>query len=306
MEFAKFRALMRGWCILFVLSASTAASDGPEGTKRTFRVVVDSRVELTYPHKTEQLVGKTEIEYVRKRSGEHVELSLTSIKVKTTRNGVTIAETKQTRSGVVNTKDGVTKEIPFEKLSLSHQRTYQDSFGAPLCKLTVDENGKVVDRTILAGVGAKWLLENNMLTYILLMHPPFHANDDKWEFNAPISASSRGIITVPLTYAKVDNEHNGIRVGFSGKLSADKAPTAKRPMAENNSQQMTMKNVQHVISGEQQYDLAKREWTAGKLVNDYSYDKIEDGRYACSVKGTLVLSLTEVPAQTRPPEENRD
>jgi hypothetical protein len=162
----------------------------------------------------------------------------------------------------------------------------RDSFDVPLCKIQVDENGKVLKRTIVAGPGAQNLIDNGIVANCLLFHAPFLRDKNQWESDAEVSMGNGGYVKGKLNYTKAERGRGGQAVKVNGTLTNDRFVQAATGL--------TATNTKYVVNGEQTYDPAKKEWVTGKLNIDVSFQISAAGQNG-SAKGTMVVGLNDKP-----------
>ncbi|NLE58732.1 MAG: hypothetical protein GX616_10250 [Planctomycetes bacterium] len=264
------------------------------GIARTSKITITSTVNTRTQGEGHRIDAYTEVYYTWRRKGlEHV-LSVDSLLVKARINGEESMNTFMSRAKLVNTEQGQTQEVSFDEASDELKKTPRDSFDVPLCILQVDASGKETRRTVVAGAGAKSMVDNGMIANALLFHPPFPPQRKEWQADAEFSTGNGGSAQGKLTYTTVPGRGPRRLFKVSGKCSRESFRLPDKPL--------TMKDVLFVVSGEQTYDPAQRAWVSGKLAVDVSFQMITDDQTTTSAKGKMTLSCEESPGRqtTRP------
>src|SRR5262249_28419588 len=157
----------------------------------------------------------------------------------------------------------------------------RDSFDVPLARLTY-EDGKETKRTVLAGPGARGLLEGGMIANALLFHPPFPRDRDEWQADVEIGTGQGATAKGKLTYKKAPGGKGGQAVKVSGTLTHEGDLPGKVPVR---------KKVTYTVRGEQVYDRARGEWSSGRLLMDISLRVTAPDGMGSTGKGTMDARL---------------
>jgi hypothetical protein len=275
--------------IALLTGAAALAAEPDAGATHRFKLAIASKLDVEILNQKGKVNADTEIVYLWQRDGNTRTLRVESLQVKASQDGAESMNNFMSRAKVVQSANGATEEIPFEKASDELKKTLQDSFDVPVCKIQVDEAGKEVKRNVVAGPGARSLVDNGMIANALLFHPPFHADKDEWQADAEISLGSGGFVKGKLTYKKMQGGKAGQAVKVTGTLTNDNFKLPGSPAA--------MKNVRYVVNGEQTYDPDQKEWIAGKLSLDVSYQMVADDKPVGMAKGTMAVTLEKLPAK---------
>ena len=211
------------------------------------------------------------------------------MKVKASEGEKELMNSFMSRAKFVNTQNGQTQEVPFDQAPDELKSMLKDSFEVPLCKIEVDNNDKEVKRTIVAGAGAKTLVDNGLIANAVLFHPAYFTDKDEWQSDAEISMGNGGFAKGKLTYKKVPGGKGGQAVKVTGTLSNDNFKQPGSPLV--------IKDVKYVVTGEQTYDPAVKEWVSGKLTIDVSFQIVFEDDTKVSNKGTMVMTLEKLPAK---------
>jgi hypothetical protein len=254
----------------------------------SFKLRIVAVIDVETQGKNQKVDADTVLKYTWKQRGGERALHFDSALVKAKKDGDPFMDTFMSRARVTNTEAGKTTEVSLENAPGELKQMMQDSFGVPLCKLRVDETGKEVKREIVAGPGAKTLLEQGMIANARLFHPPFVPGKDEWSAATEVSMGNGGFAKGELTYKKGVRARGRQVVKVSGTLTNDgfKSPDTM----------LTFKNVKYVVSGEQTYDPSAGEWVSGKLLINVLFQLTRDALVG-SAKGNMVLSFDEVPGK---------
>jgi len=213
-------------------------------------------------------------------------------------DGKQVMNTFMSRAKITKIEDRKTVEVPFEKAPVKLKSMLQDSFDVPLCKLQVDEDGKVVKRTVVAGPGAKEFINNGMIANAMVFHPPFLREQDEWQADTEISMGKGGYARGPLTYkraAVVDGEYV---LEISGTFTNE---GFKRPGTSQ-----TLKS-HYIVSGKQIYDTRQQEWVSGKLKINTSFNTSlqmpDEDKPIGPSRGSMVVSFQKLPGKWSGAEE---
>lgn len=267
------------------LGARARAAE-PEAAGHSFKMTLASRMDMDAQGQKQKIDGDTELRYTWQRGGRERTLRFDATAAKMSVDGREVMNTTMSRAGVVNVRQVTKEEVPFDKAPPEVQKQLQDSFGAPVCKVQVDEEGKEVKRMVIAGPGARALVDNGMIANALLFHPPFPAGRDEWQADAELSMGNGGYAKGRLTYQKVPGGKGGQAVKVSGTLTNDGFLLPGTPLA--------FKAARYVVSGEQTYDAAQQDWVAGKLTIDVSFQMTLNNQPAGSAKGTMAVTFEKL------------
>jgi len=271
-----------GAAALVFIPMGACATAADKEQNRSFKVTLESRMEMATKSIKHQMDADSVIDYTWKRQGNERTLIFDSVLLKVREDGKQSMNTFMSRAKFANTKDDQTKEVLFEKAPDQLKKLLRDCFDAPVCKLQLDESGKEVKRTVVAGPGAKVLVENGVIANALLFHPPYMGGQKKWSAPAEITMGNGGFAKGELTY-EVAGGKNGQAFKVSGTLSKDKYKLPDGPL--------TIENAKYLVSGQQNYDPAQREWVSGKLKIDVSFEMTDGDKSVASAKGTIVASF---------------
>ena len=128
-----------------------------------------------------------------------------------------------------------------------------------------------------------------MIANALLFHPQFQTTENEWTSPAEISMGNGGFAKGDLVYKKGAAGKGGVAVKVSGTLTNEGFSPPNSPL--------TVNNVKYVVNGDQTFDPVQREWVAGKLVMDVSFDLVVGGTAVGQAKGTIVAGLEKLPGK---------
>jgi hypothetical protein len=236
--------------------------------------------------KKQKVNADSEIRYTWKQKGNKRTLFLNEIKIELKIDGAEIMNSTMNREKFrFKGQEKENVDFSFESAPEQMKKMLKDSFGAQICWLEVDKNGREVKRTIVAGPGAKATIEQGMIANTLLFHPPFFHDKDNWECEREVSGGNGVIVKGDLSYKKTASQKGKQTVKVSGTLKNEGFRPPGAPA--------TTQGVNKVI-GEQSFDLAQNEWTAGKLSMEVSIEVTAEEKVIGSGKGTILVTLEEV------------
>src|SRR5262249_41128428 len=157
-------------------------------------------------------------------------------------------------------QDGTTKiDADFEHAPERIRDLMRSCYELPICKLTVDANGRETHRDVVATAPAKAILvDNGAITNALLFHPPYHADENQWQAPAAMSIGGVNVAEGELTFTRSpgkDGKDGLATFTVAGTLTKAEIAKPRTPFVE--------KGFRHVVVGKQSYDPALREWVWG-------------------------------------------
>jgi hypothetical protein len=270
--------------VLGSLAAGCAAAQ-PAAQDTKFRVDVRAKLSATIAGQEQKLEADAAYEYTWKRDGKTRTLVVDSAEVRAAADGREMMNARMNREGFSDKKAGAAKEDKTAEAPAELKQLLTDSFGSPICKIELDDTGKELKRTMLAGPGATVLVDSGMVANTRMFHPWYSADKDQWQADMEVSTGN-GLATGKATYTKVPGGKGVQAVKVSGTLTAD----GVKGMGG-----LTIKAGKYKVEGEQTYDLERKEWVAGKLTMDVTF-KMHDGADEIgSVKGTMIVTFALVP-----------
>jgi hypothetical protein len=271
-------------CAAAVLTTDTSAGQ-PDQKDAVFRVSVEAKLTAESGGQEQKMEAATGFEYTWKREGKIRTLMVDSLDVRAAQGTKELMNVKMSRTGFLDSKDGKKTEVKIEDAPEQLKRLLTDSFGSPLCKIELDETGKEVKRTVVAGPGATVMIDTGMVTNAMLFHPWYPASKDEWQTDMEVSTGN-GVATGKVTYTKVAGGTSGQAVKVSGTLSAD----GVKGMGG-----LIIKDGKYKVTGEQTYDTERKEWIAGKLTMDISFKMSDGTKVIGTAKGELVATFKMLP-----------
>jgi hypothetical protein len=169
--------------------------------------------------KKQSIAANTEVRYSWRRKDRERSLIVDSMLIKADRNGTEAMNTFMNRAKFINIQQGRTNESASENAPDRLKKMLQESFGTPLCTLQVDEQGREVKRNVIAGEGAKDLMDNGMVANALLFHPPFLRGVNEWSADAEVSMGNGGYAKGKLSYKKQAGGQSRQTCKVSGTLT---------------------------------------------------------------------------------------
>ena len=280
------KTLLR-WYVFFVLPGlvfATAVLAGSEERENShsFKLLISSKLIISIGEKKQKLDADADLLYTWTRvPGERI-LIFDALGVAAFKDGKPIMKAFMSRAKLLNDQE----EIPFEQAPEHLKNLLKDTFGVPICKIQIDAGGKETKRRVVAGPGAKDLVDQGMIANATFFHTPFLAGHDKWEVQNELSMGNGGYAKGTLTYEKAKADKGEQRFNVTGTLANDYYQAPGQPVA--------YKEARYVIRGEQIYDPTKKEWTSGKLNIDVSFQMTQMGATPASAKGTILVQMESV------------
>lgn len=268
--------------VIFVCgSFAFAHAADPVPVTNQFKLKFAAEMTMEGGGRTDIISGGAGFQYTWKRAGKERTLILSEMSLKTTVGDQDFSDVKMSRAGMFGIRNGKKVDLKYDELPEPAQKKLRDTFDTPLCKLEVDERGKEVKRTILAGKGAQIVIETGVITNTMLLHPPYYTDRDEWEVEGVIN-DSQGDAKGKLTYKKVAGGKGRQLVKVSGVLNAD-------GMKVNGM--ATIKDSKYVVTGTQTYDPDLKEWVEGKFDIDVTFAGVDDEKVVLNAKGKMKLTL---------------
>jgi hypothetical protein len=263
------------------------AGEAEKESAHRFKVVVVGKMENDFQGKKQKIDTDTEILYYWKRKGRERELSLQSLKIRSKTNGVEAMNMSMSRKLLMNTVAGKPPDLVlFDKAPDNVRKMLRDSFDTALCKVEVDAVGREVKRKVVAGPGARLILDQGVIANALLFHPPFLADKKEWQAHAEFPLGNDGHVKGKLKYTKAEGKKGKSVVKVAGTLTNDSFTATGRPI--------TIKDARYKVKGEETYDPAEREWVSGKLTIDVSFQMLAGEKELGSAKGTIEATFTKL------------
>ncbi|MBX9583540.1 MAG: hypothetical protein K2X87_24830 [Gemmataceae bacterium] len=256
------------------------AADPPAPVRYELRL--DSDLLMTVGGRKVPVTADTTIRYAWAADGPKRVLTVDGLDV-TARQGGTVllsaamsAEAFDDRSGNQGTVKAADAPPPLKAM-------LADSFGPPVCTLTVDRDGTETAREVTDRPGAKGLIDNGMVANATLFHPPLPAGGVKpWTAARSVGMGEGGEAAGELTYTPQPGGKDGeVVVKVAGTLAKDRHEAGPK----------VIRNARYKVTGTQTYSPAKGGWVSGRLDLDVSFDLEVGGKPVGSAKGTMTVTL---------------
>lgn len=268
-------------------AAPALAADG-EKSACSFRMTIVSRVKGNAGGKAIAIDADTTLRYTLERDGREVALIFDEVATRAARDGQVLMDVTMSRARLKEVHDGEVAEVSAADPPQQLKKILEDSFGVPVCKIAVDEDGKETNRTAVAGPGAKGLFDNGQIANARLFHPAFPSARGKWQEDREVSMGNGNMVRGKLAYEKLTAKGDLVPVKVSGNLDNTQA---KLP-----DPQLSVLT-KYEVSGQQVYNTARREWVAGDLLFKVSMRMEKEGKAVGSSEGTLRVKLESTPAK---------
>jgi hypothetical protein len=276
--------------LLAVAARHPAEAAEDKAATRSFKMTLVSELTMDIGGKTQKLNADTGLFYSLQRGDKETTLLFDAIEVKVVSEGKELMNTQMSREKLKTVKDGKTQEVARADAPPELKKMLEDSFGAPICQLVLEKNGKEIKRTVVAGPGAKSLVDNGQIANARFFHALYATGDTKWESPNEISMGNGGYAKGKLTYEKIKGAKAGqTKVKVSGRLTADSVTLPGNPL--------TIKDAKYDVTGDQTYDAAVGDWVAGDLVIQVFYAMEAGGKAVGTAKGTMKVKLELLPAK---------
>ncbi len=271
-----------------LVTAAIAKADEPE-RGNSFKITIAAQIEMVVQGVKQKIDADTELRYTWKRAGNSRTLAFDSMQAKSNVDGKSTMDSSMSRAKFTNTANGKTDEVAFENAPDQLKQILKDSFEAAVCKIEVDDTGKEVKRAVVAGPGAKALIDQGMIANALLFHPPFMPKQNNWSAPAEFSMGNGGYVKGDLSYQKIRKGEGETEVSVSGTMTCDNFQAKDTPV--------TVKNAKYVVSGRQVHETALAEWASGKWDIDLSFDMLNGEAPLASAKGKMTVKFERLPAK---------
>jgi hypothetical protein len=252
----------------------------------SFKLNLVSRMHLDVVGTTREITATTDVRYRWRCKDRERTLSIDSLLITAEEDGREIMNTFMSREKFIDIKLGKTNEIVADNAPDQLKKILQESFGAPLCTLQIDEQGKEIKRTVVAGEGAKNLVDNGMIANALLFHPPFLRNSNDWSAETAMSMGHGGYARGSLNYKKQAGEQSRQTCKVSGTLTNERFKQPETPV--------TTRNSRYVVTGNETFDPVLKEWISGKLTMEFSNQMEADQKIVGSSRGTIVATFERI------------
>jgi hypothetical protein len=171
-------------------SGAARRAEEKEVTEK-YRLTIISKLAVKEAGNTSNMDVKTVVRYTLLRKATESTLTFNAIKSRMKADGevqtnfamdrTRIVSLAMDRTKIVIDEDGdKVQETLAENASMDIQQRLKDTFEVPLCKITYDDAGQEIKRTVVASPGAKDIRQSGDINTALFMHVPFPANEEKW------------------------------------------------------------------------------------------------------------------------------
>ena len=280
-----------GCLFVFLIGTLTIAADIDDGAADLFNITLRSKMDIVAQGKVQKVDAETDIYYTWTRNARRRVLSIQSLMAKVGVDGKPLSNGFMSRAKITQTEQGETQEVLLESATEELKQMLQDSFDSPVCEREVDDNGREVKRTVVAGPGAKDLIDSGIIANALLFHPPFLQDQNEWQAQTEVSMGNGGYATGRLSYTKTGGAKIGQTVKVSGTLTNESFKKPGTPV--------TIKNASYVVRGEQTYDPSQQAWVSGEIAIDVSFQLAANDRIVSSAKGTISARCAKLRGATR-------
>ncbi len=276
------------WLLLAILlidNFTTATAQDKESTN-SFQLTTASQLDMETHGQKKKFITDTDVRYSWHRKDMSRTLSFESMNCKIKIDEKETMSYLMSRAKFVMNRDDQKNEVLFENAPEALQKMLQDSFGTPVLQVQVDLNAKAIKKELIAGPGAKALVDEGVITNGLLFHPPFQQGKELWDAEMEVTMGNGRYAKGMLTYTKIKSNPKAVSVKVSGNL---KNEGSKLPGVERG-----LMTAQYVISGEQLYDPVLQEWVSGTMKIDVSLTLQDDGKTVSTGKGNMKLSFRKL------------
>jgi hypothetical protein len=268
--------------MIFPLSRASWAGDGSE-IANSFKITVKAKSVLESESTKKEMVVNLEIHYTWMRKGQDRTLTFDLLKMQVADDGEETLNTTMNRKKFGNVIKGELKETAFADAPPALKAILKDGFESPICVLRVDDTGKEIERKVVAGPGAKSFIDNGQIANALTFHPPFFKDKEKWDAPAEFPIGKSGFARGRLSYQKKSADRQKVVFQVTGVLTSK--------ITKKLNELTLSEEWRYEIKGEQEYDLASREWTAGKMAIDTKMEITPDKGSPVVAKGTMDVTF---------------
>lgn len=274
-------------CCSLLPSFPCATGEEPESVDREIGFVLQIRSTTSSElfGKKGNSEGTENLRYLLKQKGREVTVLFEEIAIQ--RSDLSV---HMTRDKFTDRMKGQVFERTADSTPMDIKTILHDTLNTPICKLELDDKGGEVRRTVLAGPGAKSLLERGLLAHALFFHVRSPLGKDVWQADNEIGLGKGIFAKGKLTYEKVKEQPTGgqVKVKVAGQIPYTGTGFISRATLG--------------IRGEQTYDLLSHRWIAGEMdITIISHYELE-GRAIGFVKNRLKMTTTALSAAKKTKE----
>ncbi len=275
--------------LLFTLSFQhlLLAADATPAATNSFKMKLVSQMTTDVLNQKMTMKGDTEVAYNWQSKGQERTLALDSVQIKVNMDGNEMMDLVSTREKLVIVQKGTTNILTAETAPNHVKKMLQHEFGTPLCRVELDRQGTEIKRQYLADKDARPQIVETMVANSLLFHPPYHPSAKEWSADKEISMGNGGFAKGKLTYTKPADGKSPYVVKVTGTLMNERFPQPGTPV--------TVKEARYVVTGEQTYDPALKEWVSGHHDIVVSHQLEAEGKIVGAAKGNINATFQRLP-----------
>lgn len=273
--------------LLTLCIVSPLLAQGPDGsTAQPYAINLDSELTMTVQGVEQKIDADTTVKYTHWTKGSEKTIGFDQIGVIVNMDDKPTMNTLMSKDKLVTVQNGNRSEVLAENAPDQLKSMLQDSFGIPICKLSLDENGNVVKKEMLKENGASPVASEDMVANAMLFHPSYSADDASWDSETRMGMGNGGFVTGDLTYTRGTPNGESIPFTVKGDLSKESIQMPNVPFI--------LKDVVYKVTGTQTYDSKTKQWQDGKFNIDISYQMNIQGKDLGGAKGTIVATMKTV------------
>ncbi len=273
-------------CLLLIAPLVAVFGQEEVRTRQGFILQIGSSMDMNIEKNEQKLVTDTDLHYAWDKA-EPLQrvLTLQQTGVRVMLNGQPTLNAVLNQNGTANVEGGKTRNVKVADAPAEVQSMLADSYGPPLCKLTVDANGLEIKRELINKPGAQGQIDNGMVSNCVLFHAPFYADKTTWERPIEMSMGNGGFAKGTLKYTRpTQYDPAAPELQVSGTATNEKFQPKNNPA-------LTIVGAKYEISGEQAFDPVLQEWTSGTLTLKVSFKLVAQEKEIGTAQGTMVCKL---------------
>jgi hypothetical protein len=228
----------------------------------------------------------TQIQYTWQVNGHDRTLIYDQTSVRINQNGKEIMNMEMDKNSFSMKQDGKETKMSLDQAPPQLKTMLEESYGKPLYRITIDDNGKETGRKDLASAGAKDLMDNGGVANATLMHLPYYSDRKEWKAQATVSMGNGGYAKGDLTFTRAADENGLPTYDVSGTLANDSFSAPGSPI--------TQKDVKYVVKGKESYDPKIREWVHGDWTADVTGKMLANQKQIGTMQGTMQIKMHRV------------
>ena len=282
-------------CSIAIASLTTTigvCADADNKVIHKFLFSINSKLENNVGGESVKMTADSKLAYTLQHQGNEVVLFCDSVAVKVTQDGKEQSEYQMSRDRfLAKDKGKTTIDVKEKEANERLREMLRDSFGSMLCKIQVDDDGREVNRTIVARPGAKSLVDNGSIDSMRFFHSVFFGDKERWKSSRQVGVGNGALVKGDLSFEKVlsQKRENGkeasqVQVKVSGVLKNDGFKTPDAPVNLKSTALLRIKK-------EQVFDRKLKEWVSGELVGRLSMEFYEGDKKVGTGAGTMLIKL---------------